>query len=34
MGALVGLPFAALAVLLWRAKNQFNGMVVEHTDVV
>jgi hypothetical protein len=29
---LVGLPFAALAVLLWRAKNQFNGMVVGNTD--
>jgi hypothetical protein len=33
MGVLVALPFAALAVLLWRAKTQFNGMVAENTDV-
>jgi len=33
MGALIGLPFAALAVMLWRAKSQFNGMVPEVIDV-
>ena len=33
MGALIGLPFAALAVMLWRAKSQFNGRVPGAIDV-
>jgi len=33
MGAFIGLPFAALAVMLWRAKSQFNGMVPGAIDV-
>ena len=32
MGALVGLPFAALAVMLFRAKSQFDGMVFRTID--